>query len=170
VTVTGAECTGKTTLVRALAERYGAPWVPEAARLFVDRAQRTVRRTDVFAIARLHRELLDAALESGAPMVLCDTDLLSTVAYARHYFGSCPRAITRQAFEHPADLYLLAADDVPWIADPHQRGAEEDRSRVQARLRSLVRRTGRPFVEVGGSVSGRLKAATRAIDRFRESG
>jgi nicotinamide riboside kinase len=170
VTVTGAECTGKTTLVRALAERYGAPWVPEAARLFVDRAQRTVRRTDVFAIARLHRELLDAALESGAPMVLCDTDLLSTVAYARHYFGSCPRAITRQAFEHPADLYLLAADDVPWLPEPHQRGTAYDRLRVQARLRSLVHRAGRPCVEVAGNAPGRLEAATRAIDRFRAFG
>lgn len=170
ITVTGAECTGKTTLVRGLAERFGAPWVPEAARLFVERARRPVRRTDVEAIARLHLELLDAAVESGAPLVLCDTDLLSTVAYARHYFGSCPGAVTRRAFERPADLYLLAADDLPWIADPHQRGTEEDRSRVQARLRSLVRRAGRPSVEVGGSVSGRLEAATRAIDRFRQSG
>ena len=35
VVVTGSECTGKTTLARALAEHHKAPWVSEYARQFV---------------------------------------------------------------------------------------------------------------------------------------
>jgi len=44
VVVTGAECTGKTTLARRLTEKLGAAWVPEAARAAVCRICSTVSR------------------------------------------------------------------------------------------------------------------------------
>lgn len=36
VCVTGPECTGKTTLARALAEWAGVAWVPEASRAYAE--------------------------------------------------------------------------------------------------------------------------------------
>jgi hypothetical protein len=36
VTVTGSECTGKTTLARDLARHFDAVWVPEFAREYLD--------------------------------------------------------------------------------------------------------------------------------------
>ncbi len=164
ITVIGAECTGKTTLVRFLAGHYGVPWVPEAARVFVERERRPARRTDVEAIAALHRALVSGA--PNGPFIFCDTDLLSTVAYARHYFGSCPRALSRMALGRPADLYLVAADDLPWVAESDQRGTEDDRALVQNRIRKLVKRSGSPWAEVRGQGQGRQEAAVRAIDRF----
>lgn len=167
ITITGAECTGKTTLVRALADHYGVPWIPEAARTFVASAGRPVRRSDISRIAALHVSLLLHAPESG--IVLCDTDLLSTVAYARHYFGSCPVDVTRQASALAADLYILAADDLPWEPETNQRGSVEDRSKVQVRVRKLVEKSGRPWVQIDGTGSDRFDAARQAVDRFLDS-
>ena len=65
VVLTGPECTGKTTLAAVLAERFAAPWVPEASRLFVERLRDAQRPHELSAatvtpIARLAIELQDA--------------------------------------------------------------------------------------------------------------
>ena len=129
VVITGSESTGKTTLARDLGAHFAAPWVAEFARDYAD-AQRDAGRmldaADVEPIARGTIERQDTALGSGAPLIFLDTDLVSTVVYARHYYGSCPPWIETAARDRLGDLYLLCDIDVPWIADgvrdvPHQR-------------------------------------------------
>lgn len=170
IVVTGAECTGKTTLVRALGQAFGAPWVPEAARLFVEREGRAVRTEDVAAIAALHGELAAAAEADGPDLVLYDTDLLSTVAYARHYFGSCPPAIEREARRRAADLYLLAGTDIPWRPEVDQRGDETGREAVQDLIRDLLRTVDATVVDVAGTAGRRLQTARRAIEELLSGG
>ena len=164
ITVTGAECTGKTTLARALSRHYGYPWVPEAARLFVEREGRGVRRGDVEAIAALHLDLVGRVKES--PVVFLDTDLFSTVSYARHYFGSCPRSVLTEARRRASDLYLVAGADLPWVRVSDQRGTEEGREAVQRRLDRLIRASGRARADIHGDGPDRLVAAIRAVDGF----
>ena len=82
--------------------------------------------TDVEPIARGTIERQDTALGLGPEIVFFDTDLVSTVVYARHYYGSCPSWIEAAARDRLGDLYLLCDIDVPWIPDgvrdvPHQR-------------------------------------------------
>ncbi len=164
ITVTGAECTGKTTLARELSARYGVPWVPEAARLFVEQEGRAVRRGDVETIARMHVEMVGRTADSD--VLFLDTDLFSTVAYARHYFGSCPRTVLDLARRRVADLYLVAAADLPWEREADQRGTEGGRDAVQRRLDRLVRASGRPRSDISGHGPARLDAAIRAVDAF----
>ena len=129
VVITGSESTGKTTLARNLGAHFGVPWVPEFARDYADAqtlAGRKLDETDVEPIARGTIERQDAALGSGAEVVFFDTDLVSTVVYARHYYGNCPAWIETAARDRLGDLYLLCDIDVPWIPDgvrdvPHQR-------------------------------------------------
>ena len=97
VVVTGSECTGKTTLARALAERFGAPWVPEFCRGWQDAKGRPLEAEDVEPIARGQVAEADAAEAAARDVVVLDTDLLSTAVYARHYYGSCPAWIEKAA-------------------------------------------------------------------------
>jgi nicotinamide riboside kinase len=119
--VTGPESTGKTTLARRLAERLGAEWVPEAARLHAERVARPLVAADVEPIARLHVALADAAaartIARRGRLLVLDTDLLSTVIYARHYYGGVARWIEAAERRRRADLYLLCDVDVPWEPD-----------------------------------------------------
>lgn len=129
VVITGSESTGKTTLARDLGAHFGAPWVPEFSRAYADAqalAGRKLDETDVEPIAHGTIDRHDAALGLGAEIVFFDTDLVSTVVYARHYYGGCPLWIEAAARERLGDLYLLCDIDVPWIPDgvrdvPHQR-------------------------------------------------
>ena len=94
IVVTGSESTGKTTLARDLAAHFGAQWVPEQSRSYAERVRRELKADDVAPIASEQIAAEDAALveaiRTRRRWLFLDTDLLSTVVYARHYYGSCP--------------------------------------------------------------------------------
>jgi NadR type nicotinamide-nucleotide adenylyltransferase len=115
VCLIGPECTGKTTLAEELSVHFGAPWVPEFAREYAQRVARELTADDVEPIARGELALIDAAPNEG--LVILDTDLISTVVYARHYYGHCPEWIEREAQIRKSDLYLLLNIDLPWVPD-----------------------------------------------------
>ncbi|HYR29607.1 MAG TPA: ATP-binding protein [Thermoanaerobaculia bacterium] len=119
----GPESTGKTGLAKAL----GLPWVPEFAREYVEcrgSAGAALCAADVEPIARGQIANLDRAT---GDVVILDTDLISTVVYARHYYGSCPRWIEEEARARRADLYLLLDTDLAWEEDPVRDGGGDAR-------------------------------------------
>src|SRR5688500_11560858 len=130
IVVTGSESTGKSTLARELATHFGAIWVAEQSRVYAARARRALTAEDVAPIASEQIAAEDAALAEalrrGDRWLFLDTDLVSTVVYARHYYGSCPAWIEAEARARRGDLYLLADVDLPWQPDtvrdrPHAR-------------------------------------------------
>ena len=112
----GPECTGKNTLARRLARELGAACVPEHARDYAQVRDNDLTAADVEPIARGQMANEDAA--GDAQRVILDTDLISTVVYARHYYGACPPWIEEEARRRRADLYLLMDTDVDWLPDP----------------------------------------------------
>ncbi len=111
----GPECTGKTGLAQRAARELGATCVPEYAREYVERNGCILTASDVEPIARGEIANLDRAAGS---VIVCDTDLISTLVYARHYYGECPRWIEEEASRRRADLYLLLDTDIDWLPDP----------------------------------------------------
>lgn len=112
----GPECTGKTTLAQRLARELGAVYVTEHARDYAMACNNVLTAADVEPIARGQMANEDAARE--AERVVLDTDLISTVVYARHYYGACPPWIEEEARRRRADVYLLMDTDVDWLPDP----------------------------------------------------
>lgn len=160
VVVTGSESTGKTTLARDLAAHFGGLWIAEQSRAYAERLGRELTVADVGPIASEQIAAEDAALAEATRhnvhWLFLDTDLLSTVVYARHYYGACPAWVEAEARARLGDLYLLADIDVPWTADavrdrPHAR--EEIHQAFQSVLlefnatRCLVRGLGRHRLE-----------------------
>jgi nicotinamide riboside kinase len=117
VVLTGPECTGKTTLAATLAAHFGAPWTEEAARHYAESSATPLSAASVEPIARLSMRMEDEALAASPALLIRDTDLVSTIVYARHYYGSCPAWILETAAARLADLYLLGAPDLPWTPD-----------------------------------------------------
>lgn len=168
VVLTGSESTGKTILAHELATRYGAELVPEFSREYALARNNLLGPDDVAPIARgqmaLEDEAVAAARAHRAPLVIQDTDLLSTMVYAAHYYGACPAWIADAARVRRPDLYLLLDIDVPWIADG-VRDQEHARAEIQQRFRDAVAASGTPFVTIGGDWTARREPAVTAIDR-----
>ena len=166
VVVTGSECTGKTTLAATLAERYGTVWVPEYARAFVAATVAPPTVADVDPIAR--GQIADAERLRGraSGLLVQDTDLLSTLVYARHYFGECPEWIPKALEERTADLYLLLGIDLPWEPDGEQRDRGDRRDEMHGLFRDALKEFGARYVEVTGLGTSREAAAAKAIDEL----
>lgn len=164
--LTGSESTGKTTLARSLAAHFDAPLAGEFVRAFALGKGAPIDAGDHWSIARGQmREQDDAvaqAIATGRPLVVCDTDLLSTVVYARHYTGQCDTGIEQLARERRAHHYLLLEIDVPWVPDGIRDRASR-RHEMQALFRDTLDEFGAPYTLVSGSWDERFAAAIRLI-------
>ena len=118
ICLTGPESTGKTELAKALARELGTVWVPEFAREYAERCGNALTAADCEPIARGQLANEDRLASNAQRVLILDTDLISTVVFARHYYGSCPQWIEAEARRRRADLYLLLDTDVAWLPDP----------------------------------------------------
>jgi NadR type nicotinamide-nucleotide adenylyltransferase len=174
VCVAGPESTGKSTLVRNLAERYGTVCVEEYARSLLDEYVRAGRRQpgevryeDIETIARGQTATEDALARRANRVMFCDTDLLTTVYWSKFYFGRCPDWIEAEAARRAYDLYLLLDVDVPWVADPQRPMPDlEKRRQYLSWWQDELRRLGRPYILISGGWADRFGTACAAVDRL----
>jgi NadR type nicotinamide-nucleotide adenylyltransferase len=164
VVVTGSESTGKTTLARFLATRYDTAWCPEFSRHYLEQKDAPLTVDDVQPIARGQCAAEDVALRGAHRLLFLDTDLLSTVVYARHYYGACPAWIIEAARTRRGDLYLLNHPDVPWEADGPQRDRGDRREEMHALFEGVLREFGARVVDIAGPWAERRQPALDAVE------
>ena len=159
ICLTGPESTGKTELAQRLSHELAIPWIREYAREYA-LVHPELTEADVEPIARGEIALLDSV---SAPIVVLDTDLISTVVYARHYYGSCPQWIEAEARARRADVYLLLDTDVPWTADPARDAGGEIREDLFDAFRAALDEFETNWQIVSGDWEMRWQAAARTI-------
>jgi nicotinamide riboside kinase len=162
IVVTGSECTGKTTLARQLSDRLGGVLVPEFARSYAESIGRPLSAADVEPIARGQ-----IAQEDGTParpLLVLDTDLVSTVVYARYYYGDCPPWIVAEATQRLGDIYLLCDIDIPWVPDG-VRDQPDARAELHSRFHTTLTASGARTAVISGHADARLAAALGALER-----
>ena len=165
IVVTGSESTGKTTLARDLAAHFGTIASPEYSRIYAEANPRELTADDVDPIARGQIAIEDEYARRASGLLVHDTDLVSTMVYASHYYGACPGWIAEAARLRRADLYLLLDVDVPWVPD-----GVRDRPTARPELHRLfaqeLGRLGARVAPIGGGWDARRAAAIRAIERL----
>ena len=166
VVITGSESTGKTQLARELAAHFGVLWVPEQSRTYAEGASHPLTAEDVSPIASAQIAAEDAATIEASRRkdrwLFLDTDLLSTVVYARHYYGTCPSWVEAEARARLADLYLVSDIDIPWTADG-VRDRPKSRDALHATFRATLLEFGARSCSVRGLGESRLAAALNCI-------
>jgi len=165
VVVTGSESTGKTELARQLGEHFDAPVAEEFVRTFAGRDGK-ITFSDHGPIARGQMASEDAAIAKAGPLVVLDTDLVSTVVYCEHYFGRSPEWIQQEASGRAGQLYLLCMPDIPWVADG-VRDRGERRDEMHALFTKKLREFGLNYVEIGGDREARMTRALMAVEGLR---
>ena len=170
VVILGAESTGSTTLSLALAHRLGAAWVAEYGREYcaerpggID-AEWVPPEFELIVEAQfaLEREALRTA---PTPLVICDTDALTTALFYERYLGEMPARIMSRVATHLPSLYIVTGDEIPWVQD-NTRDGEHIRHAMQDRFRKTLAELNVPWIEVHGSVDARLEASLAAIEEF----
>ncbi|MEO5585634.1 MAG: ATP-binding protein [Flavobacteriales bacterium] len=168
VVVTGAECSGKSTLSEDVAKHYGVLWVPEMARQYLDGLDRQYCEGDLLKIAelQLHTEDEKQAQSSGsASLLICDTDLVTIRIWGEEKYGRSDPWVVQQTEERSYDLWLLCRPDIPWVYDP-QRENPHDRDRLFAVYEQTLKALGKPYVIIAGGREERLRQAKAAIGRL----
>ena len=163
ISVTGAECTGKTTLATDLAEALGVPLVAEVARQYLS-GRSGYERDDVLCIARRQQAAEQAAV-SAAPLVVADTDLTVIQVWWEEKYGPLDPWLADALAARSERRYLLPAPDLPWKLDP-LRESPHDRPRLHARYRELLEQGPFPFAEVTGKGSRRFRQARERVEAW----
>lgn len=163
VAIVGPECSGKTTLARALAEHLEVPWVEEYARGYLT-GRSAYDEADLEAIAKGQIALEADAVAGSARVVVLDTDLLVIWVWWREKYGAVPGwlddALGSQAPRH----YLLTRPDISWEADP-LRESPLDRERLFDVYQDALAARGSRFDVIEGLGEARLAAALRALEQ-----
>jgi nicotinamide riboside kinase len=168
IAVIGAECTGKTTLCRTLADLRGGLWVPEYLREFVEATGRAphaheqaqVNAEQIAREAQAHRH----ALERGQPLLAFDSTPLVTALYSQLYFDDASLLDAATRHQRGYGLTLVTDIDMPWEPDGAQRDGPVMRACFHALLLDWLARSALPYVLLGGSPESRTQAALDAID------
>ncbi|MDL2357824.1 MAG: ATP-binding protein, partial [Pseudomonadota bacterium] len=134
IAILGAESTGKSTLAAALAAHYGTVWVPEYLREFVATEARVPFEGDQFGIALEQAAREDAAAAQARHFLFCDTTPLMTAIYSGVYWGRIDAQLAALARRGAYALTLVAAPDLPWVADGLQRESAAVRQQVHQAL------------------------------------
>ena len=111
----GPESTGKSTMAKKMATHYQTEFVPEVAREIVSSNNFTL--DDIVRIAKAQNERVKEKMKTANKLLFCDTDLITTQIYCRHYLKTVPVILYELENEIKYDQYFLFDIDVPWVAD-----------------------------------------------------
>lgn len=111
----GPESTGKSTMARHFASLYQTVFVSEVAREMI--TSNDFSREDIMAIGRQQTACTFQQLKKANSILFCDTDLITTEIYSRHYLKVVPPILYQLEEMVEYDHYFLFDIDVPWVAD-----------------------------------------------------
>jgi len=172
VVLTGSECTGKTQIAQALAAHFACPCSTEASRAYLGRQSTALTAQDIEPIACEQIAQEDAAVGRASDLTIHDTDLLSTVIYARHYYQSCPDWIVEAALSRAQGLYLLCDTDLPWVSDGllRDRGMSGQRAQLHSLFVAMLSQTGQHWMYIRGVGRAREQSAIAAVAGYLAEG
>lgn len=111
----GPESTGKSTMAKRLAEIYHTEFVPEVSKEIITSNDFTLE--DIVQIGQAQTERVIEKSMIANKFLFCDTDLITTQIYCRHYLKEVPPILFQLEKKVTYDLYFLFDIDVPWVAD-----------------------------------------------------
>lgn len=145
----GPESTGKSFMAKKLAEKYSTEFVPEVARELI--TSNHFNREDIINIGRAQTERIFQKARKASKFLFCDTDLITTQIYSRHYLKVVPPVLYELEKMVTYDLYFLFDIDVPWEEDGlRDLGSDDQRKAMYEIFKSELVRRNISFVGVHG--------------------
>ena len=117
IVFTGPECSGKTTLSNAIANKLNVPLVQEYAREYLNNLNREYSYSDLLNIAKgqLELEKNHISSESKSRLIICDTNLQVIKIWSQVKYFKCDSFILKNQDRNA--FYILCYPDVNWEYD-----------------------------------------------------
>ncbi len=161
----GPESTGKSFMAKKLSEKYKTEFVPEVARELITSNDFT--REDIIMIGRAQTERIFEKARKASKILFCDTDLITTQIYSRHYLKVVPPVLYELEKMVSYDLYFLFDVDVPWVKDGlRDLGGEKKREKMYEIFKNELQRRDISYVSVQGEWDEREKTIVRALTKL----
>lgn len=165
VVLSGVESTGKSRLAAWLEQSMGAATVPEYGRHYTEALDRPLTMADHRTIAAGHRARADAVAARLPALMVEDTDIVMTTAWASMILGG--RDPVLAAIPSVGDLHLLLLPDVPFVDDPVRMfGAANQRLAFHRIVVAEFVARDLPFTPIAGDWAARQRRALAAIAAF----
>lgn len=144
VCIVGGESSGKTTLVHKLANHFGATYALEMGRLYVHNnlggTEIGLQYSDYPHIAIQHHQAINQARQHAtAPIVIVDTDFVTTQAFCETYEGKSHPFLNSCIDSFKMDYTILLTSNVPWVADGMRSlGTDDKRKAFYQKLQHIM--------------------------------
>lgn len=147
-----------------MAQHYQTVYVPEYARIYIERLQRPYTLADIEQIAKGQMQLEDAFTLLANRLLFCDTELTVAHVWAKHAFGASTWIEQELQRRKPHSLYLLMNIDLPWQPDPQREHPHLRQYLFDQYEQELIKRQVN-YVVISGTENQRLQSAINAIDK-----
>jgi len=164
----GAESTGKTTLAKALAEKFDTVWVPEYGREYWQKnhgSDGKVTLEQLVEIAKGHLESEEIALPQAKNFLIVDTNALTTAMFSRFYHNAVHpelEKITNEIEDRYHHIFVCDID-IPYDDDNGTRNGAEHRLVFQKQIINDLKERGLPFTMVRGDLDQRIKTVEKKL-------
>ena len=159
----GPESVGKTVLSQKLATKYQTVFVPEAAREIL--INNDIDEGVITQIGKRQTQLVKEKVQLANKILFCDTDVITTQIYAKHYLGFAPEILLALEQEIKYDLYFLLGIDSQWVEDSLRDLGHRREEMYEIFTNELDKRQIK-YVVVGGSWEERMDKISSEIDQL----
>ncbi len=163
IIVTGAECSGKSTLAKTIANRYDIPLLSEYARTYLSSINRSYKYEDIESIAREHQSQELPLLKAGHKAIVYDTSYLVLKIWSEYKYGQCCTFIQQAFRSQHTDLYILPDCNIPYEYDPLREHPQHRDILYHLYLDTLTQLK-LPYIQVSGSTEERMLIIKKSLD------
>jgi len=169
VCVLGAESSGTTTMVQALAEHFKTSWVPEfgheysIAKIQASDYEKWDTEEFIF-IARRQNSLEDLLARECNKILICDTDSFATSFWHERYMGFISPELEALSRGRYYDMYFLTDVNIPFVQDGTRDG-EHIRHSMHERFKEELTKRNKRFILLSGSNEARMKQAIKICNQ-----
>jgi len=165
IVFTGPECSGKSTLSKAIAKKMQLPLVEEYARHYLNNLGQNYIYSDLVKIAKgqlkAEKKAIDN-IEKGST-IICDTDLQVIKIWSQKKFRKCASFILNN--QDIKAYYILCKPDFKWEHDPLRENENERMSLFKTYHQDLVQNNAN-FIIASGPLNKRISFINSEIRKM----
>lgn len=165
IVLTGPESSGKSWLCEKLARHFEAPWVPEYARIYLEKHGPEYDFALLKDIAVQHKKFQEEYLEQAGHLLFLDTDMINYHVWQKLVFDRVHPELKEMMAEENDHLYLITYPDIPWEPDPLRENPHGRDLIFEAHKREIAIKQ-RPYRIIKGHGEQRLANAISAVEEL----